>query len=90
MKEQDVKAANNLRTIWERRKEETGMNQTDFASVVGMSQSNFAIYLNKHQPISLKVLLKLCEALQCNASDIREELKDGYFLNNNTDNIGTN
>jgi DNA-binding Xre family transcriptional regulator len=76
----DKQASVNLKRLWDDHKIRTGETQTEFAERIGMSQSNYAIYLNGHQPISLRVLIKICKGLKCNPSDIRHELKDGYYL----------
>ncbi len=75
---EDINAANRLKEIFKRYKEKTGVTQVQLAEKIGMSQSNLAIYINGHQPISLKILLRLSDGLECNCSDIRPEVKDKY------------
>lgn len=78
MKLEDIIAAERLKQIYLKVRKETGLNQTQLSEKIGMSQSNLAIYINGHQPISLKILLRLAEGLECNCSDIRPEIKDKY------------
>jgi len=78
MIKEDVRAAQRLKLIFMKAKKEKGITQTELAEKMGMSQSNLAIYINGHQPISLKVLLRLAEGLECNCSDIRPDIKDKY------------
>lgn len=79
MSELDLQAARNLKSIWLTFKKENKINQTDFAEGLGWSQGNFSQYLTGSIPIGLATLVKLANSLECNASDIREEIKDKYF-----------
>lgn len=74
----DIEAAKKLKEIWTNYKNKYGITQEEFAFRLGFSQSNFSIYLNAKQSIGLKTLVKLADALECNCSDIRQELKDKY------------
>jgi len=72
----DQRAANNLKSIWLQHKEKRKTTQSEFAESIGISQSKFALYLNGHYPISLNNLVFFADALDCNCSDIRPEVKD--------------
>ncbi len=75
--ELDRRAAQNLYQIWKAYKVKHKVTQEDFATNrLGWSQGNFSQYLNGKTPIGRKSLLKLCEALECQPGDIREEFRD--------------
>lgn len=76
LKGNDLKAANNLRRLWDEYKEKTGEDQITFCKKLGMPQPAFSKYINGHNGIGLSALVRLADALGCNCSDIREELKD--------------
>lgn len=53
------------------------MTRTDLRLAIGVSPAT-AAKLSKSEPVSLEVLMKICEALQCNVGDIMDVvLEDG-------------
>lgn len=52
-----------------------GMNKTDLKNATGISGASIA-KLGKGQNITTDVLLKICEAMDCNLEDIMETIKD--------------
>lgn len=54
---------------------EMDMNKTEFAKNVGISSASLA-KLGKGTNITTDVLLKICEYLNCDISDIMETVKD--------------
>lgn len=77
LNEQDFKAQINLQKIWKAYKKANKTNQTDFAEdKLKWTQGNFSQYLTGQVRIGDKALAKLCQALDVNPWDIREEFKD--------------
>lgn len=77
LNEKDIRAQKNLQKIWKAYKAVHKINQTDFAEdKLRWTQGNFSQYLTGQVRIGDKALAKLCEALEVNPWDIREELKD--------------
>lgn len=72
----DKDASENLKRIWGEYKIENKTNQTDFAEQMHMTQGCFSSYISGINPIGLRMLVKFSDALKCNPSDIRAELKD--------------
>ena len=53
------------------------MNKQDLCAVANISSSTVA-KLTKGENVSTAVLLKICEALQCDVSDIAETVPDAW------------
>lgn len=47
----------------------------EFARLVGVGQNTLA-KLSKNEPVSMEVLLKICEGLDCKLEDIVEFVKE--------------
>ena len=52
------------------------MNKGDLRKLTGIGTNTLA-KLSKNQPVSMEVLLKMCEKLDCDISDICEFIKTG-------------
>ena len=52
------------------------MNKSDLRTLTGIGTNTLA-KLSKNQPVSMEVLMKMCEKLDCDISDIREFIKTG-------------
>lgn len=52
------------------------MNKSDLRSLTGIGTNTLAKF-SKNQPVSMEVLLKMCEKLDCDISDICEFVKTG-------------
>lgn len=51
------------------------LKKTEFARKVGIGQNTLA-KLSKNEPVSMEVLLKICEGLDCRIEDIVEFIKE--------------
>lgn len=51
------------------------LKKTEFARLVGIGQNTLA-KLSKNEPVSMEVLLKICEGLDCRIEDIVEFVKE--------------
>ena len=51
-----------------------GMKKSDLRELTGIG-SNTLAKLSKNQPVSMEVLMKLCEKLECDISDVCEFVK---------------
>lgn len=51
-----------------------GMNKSDLRELTGIGTNTLA-KLSKNQQVSMEVLMKLCEKLNCDISDICEFIK---------------
>lgn len=79
MTEEDMQAAQNLRSLWKVYKAKHKITQADFVGPLGWTQGNFSQYLTAKVPVGMKALLKLSEALECDPGDIRHELRDNHL-----------
>lgn len=52
------------------------LKKTEFARLVGIGQNTLA-KLSKNEPVSMEVLLKICEGLDCKIEDVVEFVKEG-------------
>lgn len=52
------------------------MNKSDLRTLTGIGTNTLA-KLSKNQPVSMEVLLKMCEKLDCDISDVCEFKKTG-------------
>ena len=52
------------------------MNKGDLRKLTGIGTNTLA-KLSKNQPVSMEVLLKMCEKLDCDISDVCEFIKTG-------------
>ena len=52
------------------------MNKSDLRKLTNIGTNTLAKF-SKNQPVSMEVLLKLCERLDCDISDICEFIKTG-------------
>ena len=50
------------------------MKKKDLPKVTGISQSSVA-KMSRNEPVSLEIILKICEALDCNISDVCEAVR---------------
>ena len=51
-----------------------GMKKSDLRELTGLGTNTLA-KLSKNQPVSMEVLMKLCEKLECDISDVCEFVK---------------
>ena len=51
------------------------MNKSDLRTLTGIGTNTLA-KLSKNQPVSMEVLMKMCEKLDCDISDICEIVSD--------------
>ena len=51
------------------------MKKTEFAKKIGIGQNTLA-KLSKNENVSMEVLIKICEGLDCKLEDIVEFVKD--------------
>lgn len=51
-----------------------GMKKSDLRELKGIGTNTLA-KLSKNQPVSMEVLMKLCEKLECDISDVCEFVK---------------
>ena len=51
-----------------------GMKKSDLRELTGIGNNTLA-KLSKNQPVSMEVLMKLCEKLECDISDVCEFVK---------------
>ena len=51
------------------------MKKTEFAKKIGIGQNTLA-KLSKNENVSIEVLIKICEGLDCRLEDIVELVKD--------------
>ena len=51
-----------------------GMKKSDLRVLTGIGTNTLA-KLSKNQPVSMEVLMKLCEKLECDISDVCEFVK---------------
>lgn len=51
------------------------IQKMEFARLVGVGQNTLA-KLSKNEPVSMEVLLKICEGLDCKLEDIVEFVKE--------------
>ena len=51
------------------------MKKTEFAKKIGIGQNTLA-KLSKNENVSMEVLIKICEGLDCRLEDIVEFVKD--------------
>ncbi len=75
IKERDIKASRNLKSIVIAYQQKTGKKQEQIATELNMSQGNLSAYMNAHNKISLDNLFMFCNFFNCKPSDIVEELK---------------
>lgn len=52
-----------------------GMNKSDLRELTGIGTNTLA-KLSKNQPVSMEVLMKLCEKLNCDISEVCEFIKE--------------
>ena len=52
------------------------MNKGDLRALTGIGTNTLA-KLSKNQPVSMEVLMKMCEKLDCDIADICEFIKTG-------------
>ena len=63
-------AANNLRKIWDIRKSEIGLTQTEAAKKLGWTQGAFAQYLNNITELNPPAVIKIANFLGVDPRDI--------------------
>lgn len=52
-----------------------GMNKSDLRELTGIGTNTLA-KLSKNQPVSMEVLMKLCDKLNCDISEVCEFIKE--------------
>ena len=63
-------AVQNLRRIWQAKKVEMGINQTEAAEKLGWSQSAFSQYLNNYTELNTEAVTKLANLFGVDPADI--------------------
>lgn len=52
-----------------------GMNKSDLRKLVGMSSGSLA-KLGKNEPVSMDIILRICQKLNCDVGDIMEVIEN--------------
>ncbi len=52
-----------------------GLNKSELREITGIGTNTLA-KLSKNQPVSMEVLMKVCEKLECNLTDVCEFIKE--------------
>ena len=52
-----------------------GLNKSELREITGIGTNTLA-KLSKNQPVSMEVLMKVCEKLDCDLTDVCEFIKD--------------
>lgn len=52
-----------------------GLNKSELREITGIGTNTLA-KLSKNQPVSMEVLMKICEKLDCNLTDVCEFIKE--------------
>lgn len=52
-----------------------GLNKSELREISGIGTNTLA-KLSKNQPVSMEVLMKICEKLDCDISDVCEFIKE--------------
>lgn len=52
-----------------------GLNKSELREITGIGTNTLA-KLSKNQPVSMEVLMKVCEKLDCNLTDVCEFVKE--------------
>lgn len=52
-----------------------GLNKSELREITGIGTNTLA-KLSKNQPVSMEVLMKVCEKLDCNLTDVCEFIKE--------------
>ncbi len=52
-----------------------GLNKTELREITGIGTNTLA-KLSKNQPVSMEVLMKVCEKLDCDLTDVCEFIKE--------------
>lgn len=60
------------------------MKKTDLRKAAGISSSSLA-KLGKDENVTTDVLIRICEALKCDTSDIMEIVEDNFQQNTNNE-----
>ena len=63
----------NYNNLWKQMIDK-GMKKSDLRELTGIGTNTLA-KLSKNQPVSMEVLMKLCEKLECDISDVCEFVK---------------
>lgn len=59
-----------LQRVWKREKKKQSLTQSDVATALGMTQASFSQYLSGKTPISMKLIIRLCNVLRVPPQDI--------------------
>ena len=54
------------------------MNKSDLRKLVGMSSGSLA-KLGKNEPVSMEIILRICQKLNCDVSDIMEVVDETEY-----------
>ena len=52
-----------------------GLNKSELREITGIGTNTLAL-LSKNQPVSMEVLMKVCEKLDCDLTDVCEFIKE--------------
>lgn len=72
--EQDKANAQRLKAIYNAKKKQLGITQTDLATQIGMKQGAAAQYINGHIALNYEAVIRFAKALQVDPWDIDPEL----------------
>lgn len=72
-KQQVLDDAERLRHVWESYKLQTGVTQSVFADMIGISKSTFSHYLGGRKAFELDDLIALCKEFRVSPGDISPE-----------------
>lgn len=79
-KKESSVAANNLRRIWDAKKAEIGVTQTEAAKKLGWTQGAVAQYLNNITELNASATIKLANFLGVDPRDINPDATDEFPL----------
>ena len=60
--------------LWKKARDR-GLNKSELREISGIGTNTLA-KLSKNQPVSMEVLMKICEKLDCDISDVCEFIKE--------------
>lgn len=63
-----------LQRVWKREKKAQSLTQSDVATALGMTQASFSQYLSGKTPISMKLIIRLCNVLRVPPQEIYQPI----------------
>ena len=78
---QEVLAAQKIKRAFNEKKNSLGLTQESAAEKLGWTQGGLGQYLNAKIPLNVEALLKICNLIQTNPSNIYPEITKGIGVN---------